>query len=149
CKSRRSRFARRSQVAEMAADLKPDLFHVHEPELLGSVIAAAGSRPVVYDVHESYLDVIDERDWIPHLVKPIARVSWDRGESGLVRCCGGVVTVTEAIAQRYRRLNRNVEIVGNYPDLAALEALPPVTRDGVSCVFAGLLTYYSGLFQMV
>jgi len=47
------RLMRRSRVAQMAAALKPDLLHVHEPELLGPVIARAGSRPVVYDVHES------------------------------------------------------------------------------------------------
>src|SRR5947209_1979853 len=33
--SRLESFARRSSVARMAAELQPDLFHVHEPELLG------------------------------------------------------------------------------------------------------------------
>src|SRR5215510_7527360 len=56
--SRRERLARRVFVAEKAASLKPDLFHVHEPELLGPVIARAGARPVIWDVHESYLDVL-------------------------------------------------------------------------------------------
>ncbi len=63
--SRWDRFARRFEVARMAADLKPDLFHVHEPELLGGVIARAQSKPVIYDVHESYLDVLQEREWVP------------------------------------------------------------------------------------
>ncbi len=54
--------ARASLVAQLAADLKPDLFHVHEPDLLGPVIARAGSRPVIYDVHESYLDMLNESD---------------------------------------------------------------------------------------
>ena len=53
CQDRKQRFARRSLVARMATGLMPDLLHVHEPELLGPVIACAESRPVVYDVHES------------------------------------------------------------------------------------------------
>jgi UDP:flavonoid glycosyltransferase YjiC (YdhE family) len=57
---RRQRYTRASRVAQLAADLKPDLFHVHEPDLLGPVIAKAGSRPVIYDVHESFLDRLNE-----------------------------------------------------------------------------------------
>jgi hypothetical protein len=75
CHSRTERLVRRSRVAQMAADLEPDLFHVHEPELLGSVIRFAKSRPVIYDVHESYLDVLKERDWIPKWLKPFARAT--------------------------------------------------------------------------
>ena len=149
CDSRYKRIARRFQVSRMAADLNPDLFHVHEPELLGSVLAAAGARPVVYDVHESYLDIIEERDWIPQLIKPIVRNVWDKWEQRLVRRCAGVVAVTERIGQRYSRLHPKVEVVANYPDLTAIEELPPVPRDGLTCVFAGWLTHHRGLFQMV
>jgi glycosyltransferase involved in cell wall biosynthesis len=133
----------------MAADLKPDLFHVHEPELLGHVIAAAGSRPVIYDIHESFLDVIEERDWIPRLVKPFARITWDKWERRLVGRCAGVVVVTESIAQRYHRFHRKVAVIANYPDLAGTEDLPAVKRDGKTCVFAGLLTHHRGLFQIL
>jgi hypothetical protein len=45
--SQRERFRRRKQVAKTAADLRPDLYHVHEPELVGAVLARAGKTPVV------------------------------------------------------------------------------------------------------
>jgi|GEM_PF-4299936 len=57
-KSRQERLARRWSVARMAASLCPDLYHVHEPELIGPVLAVAGPHPVIWDVHESYLDVL-------------------------------------------------------------------------------------------
>jgi glycosyltransferase involved in cell wall biosynthesis len=133
----------------MAADLKPDLFDVHEPELLGSVITAARSRPVIYDVHESYLDVLAERDWLPQWGKPLIALGWDRWERRLVQRCAGIVVVTEPIAQRYYQLHRKVEIVANYPDLAGIEDLPPITRDGRTCVFAGVLTPTRGLSQVL
>ena len=146
--SRLERFARCRRVAQMAADIKPDLFHVHEPELLGPMIARAGSRPVVYDVHESYLDILKERDWIPAWLRPFVRAVWDRWESRLVRRCAGVVVVTEQIAQRYYRLHDKVQVISNYPDLSAIENLPPVTRDGATCVFAGSITPDRGLPQV-
>lgn len=145
--SRRERIARRSRVAQMTADLKPDLFHVHEPELLGSVIACAGTRPIIYDVHESYLDVLTERDWIPQRLRPIVRFVWDRWERHLIRSCAGVVVVTERIAKRYYRLHRNVRVVANCPDLSYIKDLPPVPRDGMTCVYAGVLMPSRGISQ--
>jgi glycosyltransferase involved in cell wall biosynthesis len=149
CLSRRERFARRARVAEMAADLKPDLFHVHEPELLGPMIACARSRPVVYDVHESYLDVLMERDWIPQRLRPIVRFAWDRWERQLLRRCAGVVVVTERIAERYYQFHEKVQVVSNYPDLSEIKCLRPVTRDGMTCVYAGRIMSNRGLSQIL
>jgi glycosyltransferase involved in cell wall biosynthesis len=147
CSSSRKRLARRSRVARIAADLKPDLFHVHEPELLGPTLGCAGSRPVIYDVHESYLDVILDREWIPQGLRHLARFAWEERECHLVRRCAGVIAVTERIAERYRRMHRSVHVVANYPDLVGLEALPFIDRDRESCVFAGTLDPNRGLAQ--
>jgi glycosyltransferase involved in cell wall biosynthesis len=140
CSSRIKRFARRSRIAQMAADLRPDLFHVHEPELLGSVIACAGSRPVVYDVHESYLDILTERDWIPQWAKPFARFAWDKWERHLVQQCAAIVTVTDHIAERYIPLHPRVVTIRNFTDIP-IEATETwlADRDGHTCVFAGTI----------
>jgi glycosyltransferase involved in cell wall biosynthesis len=147
--TRAQRLARRSTVARLAAALEPDLFHVHEPELLGPIVARAGACPVVWDVHESYLDIIDERDWIPRWLKPLARRTWDWRERRLVRRCAAVVPTSEWIAARYRRLHERVVLVCNFPDLAWVEGLPPVARDGRTCVYAGLITPNRGLASVV
>jgi glycosyltransferase involved in cell wall biosynthesis len=143
--SRWQRYTRASRVAQLAANLRPNLFHVHEPDLLGAVISRAGSRPVIYDVHESYLDVLTENRWMPAWIKPFARMAWDLWERRLVQRCAGVVTVTETIAKRYTRLNKNVCVVANFPDWASIEELSPVQRDGVTCVMAGTLYPSNGL----
>jgi glycosyltransferase involved in cell wall biosynthesis len=147
--SRRKRLARRSYVARIAAELRPDLFHVHEPELLGPVLAQARARPVIWDVHESYLDVLMEREWIPRRLRPLACTWWDKQERWLLRRCAGVVVVTERIAQRYYPLSRRVVVVANYPDLSALENLPAPKRDGRTCVFAGVIMPDRGLLQVI
>lgn len=146
---RMSRLAQRSRVADRAAALKPDLFHVHEPELLGPVLARAGSRPVIWDVHESYLDVLVERQWIPSAAKLVVRSAWDWRESRLVARCAGVVVVTERIAGRYRRLHKRVSIVANYPDFAKFTGLPTVARDGKTCAFVGGIDPDFGLGETI
>lgn len=148
CKSRAHRHARAFQVARIAAALDPDLFHVHEPDLLGPIIAKAKRRPVIYDVHESYLDLLSESKWLPSWMKPVARVAWDRLERRLVRRCAGVVVATAPLAQRYFPLHEKVQVVANYPELNCDENLPPIKRDGITCVFAGVLRPDRGIAQM-
>ncbi|WHZ28967.1 MAG: hypothetical protein OJF51_003767 [Nitrospira sp.] len=147
-KGRIQRYISSSRVAQIAADLKPDLFHVHEPALLGPVIARAGSLPVIYDVHESFLDMLAENTWLPIWGKPFARVAWDYWERQLVRQCAGVVVVTDPIAKRYASLHPNVRVIANYPEWSAGENLPPATRDGRTCVIAGALTMDRGLLEV-
>jgi glycosyltransferase involved in cell wall biosynthesis len=148
CKSRTQRYTRAFQVARIAADLKPDLFHVHEPDLFGPVLAKARKRPVIFDIHESYLDMLNDNKWLPSWIKPFARVAWDQWERQLLRRCAGVVVVTEPIAQRYSSLHRNVHVVANYPDWHSIDGLPPAKRDGKTCVFAGALTRDRGLSEI-
>jgi glycosyltransferase involved in cell wall biosynthesis len=148
-RSRLERIAGRFRVAEKAAALKPDLYHVHEPELLGPVLARAGGKPVIWDVHESYLDVLVERQWIPTFAKGAARHAWDWRERRLVARCAGVAVVTERIAQRYRSFHANVEVVANFPDLSKFTGLPPVARDGRTCSFIGGIDPDQGLTEAV
>lgn len=147
--NRRERLARRSRVAALAASLKPDLLHVHEPELLGPVLKRAGSSPVLWDVHESYLDVVMQREWIPRLLRPAVREVWDRSERAMLQSCAGVVAATEPIARRYRGLHSQVSVVANYPPRPQVEATDQETPDDRLCVFAGALSPERGLFEVV
>jgi glycosyltransferase involved in cell wall biosynthesis len=138
----------RAQIAQRAVDLNPDLFHVHEPELLGPIVARSGGRPVVWDVHESYLDVLMDRDWIPRPLRTAARLAWDRRERALLRRCSAVVAATDRVAHRYIPLHRDVVTVANYPDLDELAGLPTAERDGKTLVYAGTIVPNRGLREV-
>ena len=147
--SRLRRLIRRTRVARMAARLDPDLFHVHEPELLGPVIARAGARPVIWDVHESYLDILMNRHWIPRWLRPIARRAWDARERQLVRRCAGVVVAMEPIANRYRAIHERVELVANYPEIVWDPQLPNPERNFLACLFTGTIAPNRGISQVL
>lgn len=141
--------ARRFRVARLAADLCPDLYHVHEPELLGPVIDRAGSSPVIWDVHESYLDVLMDRPWLPRWLRPAARFAWDHRERHLVRRYAGVVVVTDLIAPRYRAIHGKVVVVANYPTLSGIRRAVPATHRTTSCVFTGTIAPNRGISQVI
>jgi glycosyltransferase involved in cell wall biosynthesis len=149
CRSRCERLLRRTSVARQAVALVPDLLHVHEPELLGPTLARARTCPVVYDVRESYLDVLLDREWIPRPLRPAVRLAWDRRERQLLRGCAGIFVATERIAPRYRGVHSRVRVLANYPELGSLAALPIPARDGRTCVFAGVIAPNRGLLEVM
>lgn len=149
-KSRLERIFRRWMVADIAARVSADVYHVHEPELLGPILNRVGCTPVIYDVHESYLDVLEQREWIPRVVRPFAKALWQRLEAKLVRKCRAIVTVVEPIAERYSNLHNRVEIIRNFPYFSCEEfnGISPPDRMQ-ACVFAGALRKDRNLKNMV
>ena len=149
-RSRFQRLSRRWKVADIAARLSADLYHVHEPELLGPVLDRVGNRPVIYDAHESYADVLGQRRWIPRPFRPLATALWKKIEPRLVRKCRAVITVTEPLAEPYLRMHECVEIIRNFPDLSGGEfTVVPAHERRQSCVFAGSLVEDRNLKNMV
>jgi glycosyltransferase involved in cell wall biosynthesis len=148
-RGRAERLARRTRVAELARRLEPDLFHVHEPELLGPVVKRSAARPVIWDVHESYLDVAMAREWIPRVARPLVREVWDRRERSLLAQCAAVVTATEPIAKRYRPLHARVSVIANYPTQLPLERPVRSPSSPQACVFAGSLSPDRGLYEVL
>lgn len=149
-KSRFERLSRRWAVADIAARVSADLYHVHEPELLGPVLNRVDNKPVIYDVHESYLDLLGHRSWIPTPVRPLVQVLWQRLEAKYVRRCRAIVTVAEPIAERYLKLHERVEIIRNFPDLSR-DVFNSVSSNGrePACVLAGTLNGDRNLANMV
>jgi glycosyltransferase involved in cell wall biosynthesis len=145
--NRMARMMQRKRIAELASELKPALFHVHEPELLGPVLSRAGSQPVIWDVHESYLDVLLDRAWIPRALRPLARAAWDRRERLLITRCAGIAAATEGVAARYRSLHADVQVIANVPSIHPDPFDPAARRDGRTCVFTGVLGDNRGLHE--
>ncbi|MBU4273941.1 MAG: glycosyltransferase family 4 protein [Planctomycetes bacterium] len=147
--SRLARLRRSWQVARLAAGLSPNLYHVHEPELLGPITAVAGASPVVWDVHEPYVEKVAIRKWIPRMLKPLVRIAWERRERSLVKRCAAVVTATQWLAPRYYEMHDRVVVVANYPRVPNLSEETTATRDPCSMVFTGLICESRGLLQTI
>jgi len=149
CSTRKERVARRRQVAQLAASLDMDLFHVHEPELLAAVLKVAGTKPVVYDVHEPYLEAIKDRAWIPKPLRSSVAALFDRVESSLVKRCAAVVVATQYLAPRYIALGQKTITLANYPRLSEFENLPIHERPAGSCVFIGSISRVRGIVEAI
>lgn len=135
--------------------LKPDLLHIHDPELIPMAIlwGRLRRRPVVYDAHEDLVKQLKTKSWAGgrrgRLVHGVAR--WlmllaDRG-------CDGIVTATAPIAATFKhhRLGRgerpvvvvqNLPWAGDFPDA-------DVVNNGRVAVYTGDLSEERGFTTMV
>lgn len=149
-KSRFKRISRRWMIADIAASVSADLYHVHEPELLAPILNRVGNKPVIYDAHESYVDVLGQRRWIPRPFRPLVKAIWAKIEPGLVKRCKAIITVAEPMAERYGKLHERVEMIRNFPDLSYGEFSDFPLRDRQqACVFAGTLKRDRNMANMV
>ncbi len=144
------RAARPAQWARLwrhALDLRPAVFHLHDPELLplGATLAAAGQR-VVYDAHEFYAVEVARREWLPRGTRRLAAAGVVAAEQAAFRYAAGVVTVTPAMARWFRgRGACNVALVRNLPRLADYPVPAHNTERPPRVVYLGTLSSDRGL----
>lgn len=128
-------------VYRAAVRERADIYHFHDPELMGVGLAlrARGAR-VVFDVHEDIPHDIVDKYWVPVPVRrPLAAASalvlrW------LQRWYTAIVAATPAIARRFPH-HRTV-IVANYPRMEDLPASVDLrfAERARSAVYLGAIT---------
>lgn len=130
-----------------------DLFHFHDPELIGVGMAlrVLTDRPVIYDVHEDYPRVAQSRGWIIAPLRPIAAVAMRALEWLAARVFDGIVTPVSAIYDRFRRLNRRSILVRNYVrlDLFDAERSTSPSFDQPYFVYIGAISSTRGVLDCV
>ena len=121
--------------------IRPDLVHLHDPELLvvGALFRVMGMR-VVYDAHEDLPSQVAYKSYLPRWTRPlIAQVA----RIGIVvagRVVSGVVAATPPIARRFPA-DRTV-VVQNFPlrrEFADLEPMPYAERP-MTVAYVGRVT---------
>ncbi|MCG3172749.1 MAG: hypothetical protein GMKNLPBB_00904 [Myxococcota bacterium] len=105
-------------AAKIAARTGADLFHFHDPELMPAMqaLSAAVRKPVIWDAHEYYVDVLGDETLYGRGGRVFSRV-FNAVETAACRLqFGGVVTVSDDIAEHYRRRGVKVVVAGNYAE---------------------------------
>jgi glycosyltransferase involved in cell wall biosynthesis len=124
---------------------RADIYHGHDPELMPWLLLLQWTtrRPAVYDSHEYLREDILGKQWIPAAIrKPVASLAaWTERFVG--SRIGGVVAITEDMADRFRQFQPNTAIVRNLPPTDVVGSLPE--RRDPAVVYAGLMNSERGL----
>lgn len=106
-------------VYSKALEVKADIYHLHDPELLRIALKLkkTGAK-VIYDAHEDLPRQILGKYWIPKIVRKTASFFFEKYENYVVRKLDGVITATGYIKDRFIKVNPFCVDVNNYPILS-------------------------------
>lgn len=131
-------------ICREAFRVKADLYHVHDPDLLivGLMLRVFG-RHVVYDIHEDLPTKILIKMYLPIMVRRPLQWIVKGVENMFARFMSGLVTATPALNSRFRKVNKRVVTVNNYPILENFvrSIVLDWERRG------GSVTYYGGISE--
>lgn len=109
------------RVYNKVLELKPEVVHFHDPELLGvGVKLAKLGYKVIYDVHEDVPKQVMNKHWIPRIIRPLVSKLVEFKERRSAAKLSGVICATEIIATRFKSYNTNSIAIHNFPILAEL-----------------------------
>lgn len=127
------------KVVSSAMETNADIYHIHDPELLryAMKLKKTGAK-VIFDSHENVLDEIEEKQYLPVMVRKIAKIYFSLLLNHTLKRIDGIIIVTPQQEHGYKKLNSNIELVPNYP-IVDLDA--ETTEDIVygRIVFAGIV----------
>lgn len=135
-----------SSIIPLLNRLRPDLVHCHDFDTLpvGLFWGRLHRRPVVYDAHEYYAELVRPRlhGFSGAFIYHVIRISESMG----ARLASGVITVDEKLGAIYRRLNPKVLIVGHYPALKSFqEAAQVFSQNELNLVYVGRVSTDRGM----
>jgi len=131
-----------------------ELYHLHDPDLLwvGAGLRLLRGRPVIYDVHELYAELVAVRAWIPTGLKPLFRRLFDGWERLFSRWMSAFIIVVEEQRRRFSGYGVPVVVLHNYPlrsivPVAMLLASPRFARRSV--LYIGDVTAARGIWVLL
>ncbi len=138
------------RVFGAARRIRPDVAHVHDPELLphALLLRLLGAR-VIYDAHEHLPNDVRSKHYLPAFLRGALAGLVDVLERGACTLMDGVVTVTPGIARRFPP--GRTSLVRNLPLLAEFPVRPAVPLGGRRPVvlYLGGLNRIRGAREMV
>jgi len=121
--------------------LQPDFIHCHDFDTLpaGLFWGKSHHKPVIYDVHEYYADLVRPR--LTGLIGKALYLMIKAAEKSCARWANAIVTVDEILAELYSQLNQQVLILGHYPQAQLADTRNPVfTRPEIRLLYAGRIS---------
>lgn len=129
--------------------LKPDVVHVHDPELIPLAVLWRWRHGVaaVYDAHEDLPKQVMGKPYLPRALRPVVVYAAHLIEAAADRYLDAVVAATPAIARNYHRAS--VVLVQNFPWLRDFPAVQPMNTTRSDVMYIGAIAEARGALEMI
>ena len=153
-RSRKTRFLSSLEITRSLRTLKPDVLHVHDPELLTLFPAAKALVPrLVYDMHEYVVEAVSNKPYLPSKVRPVASQTTSVAQKSLAALGSGVVVVVEDQLDALGSTPKLRLVLPNYPRVERFDGADPVPElaadPRLKLVYVGSLSRARGCTMML
>lgn len=138
------------RILSIALTLEPDIFHLHDPELLPIGLRLKRMRQrVIFDSHEDAPAQILEKPYLNRPTLWVIASCLQRYESWACRRFDGVVAATPYIRDKFLRINSETVAVNNFPLLNELAADVPWNDKQAEVCYVGGIGKVRGILEMI
>jgi glycosyltransferase involved in cell wall biosynthesis len=136
-----------------ALEVDADVYHFHDPELIPvAMLLRLQGKNVIYDIHEDLPRTISYKPYIPRFLRGSVSRAAESIENWAARRCSALVAATPTIENRFRRVNKNLVVLNNYPKIEEIESSVPSVDNGAegTLLYVGMrITRARGAEEMV
>lgn len=126
------------KVYKKALELDCDIYHLHDPELLPFALKLKKrGKHVLFDSHENTLEQMDDKEWIPRMLRGLISRSYRRYAEYVFQQLDGLISVTPHIVNQLRSINSNTWMITNYPIVKENVVYKPRLNSNLSICFTG------------
>jgi len=126
-RGRSTRFLDSIEIARALRALRPQVLHVHDPELLTLFPAVKAFIPrLVYDMHEYVPEAVEGKHYIPEQVRPFVSRATAIAQKSLAALGSGVVVVTDEQLEALGSTPKLRLVLPNYPRLERFDGAQPL-----------------------
>lgn len=138
------------RIYRKAIELKADVYHIHDPELLpvGLFLKWQGKK-VVFDAHEDVPKQILGKYYLKPWVRQAVSVVFAFFERYVCSRLDGVITATPYIRDKFLVINPRSVDINNYPVLGELHSLTPWHERKLEVSYVGGIAEIRGVKQLV
>lgn len=136
------------KVFRKALQLKADIYHFHDPDLIpfGLMLKLLG-KCVVYDIHEFYSDTLLEAYYLaPWARRAVSRL-YDVAEYVTVKALDACVVVTPFMKAHSHA--RRCVVIENFVILSEFDPSGPFAQKENAACYVGIIDYTRGINEMV
>lgn len=144
------RFQLGDTVVQKAIEVKGDIYHFHDFELIYKVMKIKKALPdckLIYDVHEHYPDMMRMSKKVPRILRPLATFLVDKTELHKAKKFDQIVTADDAVKERFDRINPRVDVIYNFSEFEPAEG--DNTGKEYDLIYQGGITLERGVFHVV